>query len=484
MTIISPAFFVFVLAVLTLYYFLPRRAQNILLLAASYAFLAVWGLAYVLVFGLLTAANYWLARRLAGQTYTQRVILWAGIGINLAALVYFKHADFFIPYVIYYLKRIDIVLDATTLTLLLPLGLSFYVVQAISYLLDVRRGLAEPPGDVVEFALYMVYFPRLVAGPIERGRTLLPQLAARRVVDNQTLGRALTLITVGLVRKVVIADSLLQFLPEQVFSQPSAFRAPELAIWLVVYAVVLYNDFAGYTSLVRGVSTLFGINLSPNFATPYFARSFSEFWQRWHISLSDWLRDYIFTPLTRTLLRRRMNSRHPVTMILPPLATMLVSGLWHGATHGMLLWGALHGLFQIGERLVNRFSKVQPAAKQPIWRQAAAALVVFVLVTLAWAPFRMALPQALDYWAGLFDPAGWQTGWSAFSLPLGVYLLSLALAAISLGVDLAQRKAGELVFMRGAPLSRALALNAALILIIIAVAAHQNTPPPFIYQEF
>jgi alginate O-acetyltransferase complex protein AlgI len=484
LTIISPVFIIFVLAVLILYYFLPRRAQNILLLAASYGFLVVWGWAYALVFALLTAANYILARRLAGTHSSQRMVLWAGIGINLAALAYFKHADFFIPYVVYYLKRIDIVLDAPTLIFLLPLGLSFYVVQAIAYLMDVRRGLVDPPGDVVDFALYMVYFPRLIAGPIERGRNLLPQLSARRVVDNQVLRRAFTLILVGLVRKVVIADSLLQLLPEEIFNNPSAYMAPDLGIWLAVYGVVLYNDFAGYTSLVRGVSELFGIQLSPNFATPYFARSFSEFWQRWHITLSDWLRDYIFTPLTRTLLRGGMNSRHPATLILPPLATMLVSGFWHGATQGMLLWGALHALFQIGERLINRYYKVKPAAKRPVWRQAAGGLVIFTLVTLAWVPFRMALPQAFDYWLGLFDPAGWQAGWSALSLPVGVYVLCLLLTTISLGVDYAQRAFGELILMKGTPMTRALAFNAAIILIIIAIAAHQQSPPPFIYQEF
>lgn len=231
-------------------------------------------------------------------------------------LAFFKYQHFFLPE----LARLG--LESDGLRLLVPIGLSFYIVQAIAYLMDLDKGLQEPERDPLDFALFMIYFPRMISGPIERARDFLPKLKAPRLVDDELFARSLTLILMGLFRKLAVADVLNVILPKDVFSDPSHYRAPELALWLLAYSFILYNDFAGYSSIVRGVSGLFGIELNQNFNLPYLARNMVEFWARWHMSLSEWLRDYSFTPTTRALLRRKYNSRHPLTMVVPPLLTM------------------------------------------------------------------------------------------------------------------------------------------------------------------
>ena len=234
----------------------------------------------------------------------------------------------------------------------------------------------------------MAYFPKLLSGPIERARTFLPKLAAQRIVDNDVLARSFALIVIGVVRKVVFADTLFTMLPARLWKEPERFSSPELIVYLIVYAFALYNDFAGYTGVVRGVSGLFGIELAPNFNIPYFSRNLSEFWNRWHITLSQWLRDYIYFPTSRALLRRNPSLTNVPNIFLPPLLTMLASGLWHGTGWGMLLWGALHGVYLIVERLLSLWRPAGPPHLQPRWRQGLATTLVFVLVMLAWVPFR------------------------------------------------------------------------------------------------
>ena len=188
---------------------------------------------------------------------------------------------------------------------------------------------------------------------------------------------------------------------------PSTFPAQHLAAWLMGYAFALYNDFAGYTSIVRGVSGLLGVELSQNFVRPYVSKDFTEFWKRWHISLSEWLRDYIFFPVTRKLMSRIKNRQHLVNLITPPLVTMLVSGLWHGLSWQMLAWGGLHGLYQVAERLLSQLRPPRPPAERKWWQAGLSIALVFSLAVLAWLPFRMALPQAWDYLVGMVSPGNW-----------------------------------------------------------------------------
>jgi D-alanyl-lipoteichoic acid acyltransferase DltB (MBOAT superfamily) len=407
-----------------------------------------------------------------------RGFLWLGIAVNVAVLGYLKYNDFFLP-------ELQDLLNTETgsLRILLPIGLSFFMVQAISYLMDVRRKLLEPVRDLPDFALYMVYFPKLTAGPIERARDFVPRLQTQRIVDNDLLTRSFALVMIGLVRKVAIADVITSITPDDIFTAPGEHSAPELLIWLVAYGFALYNDFAGYTSIVRGVSGFFGIEISSNFNTPYLARNFTEFWQRWHITLSDWLRDYIFSPLLRGLLRRKYNSRHILTMVLPPMVTMFVSALWHDVSLNMLLWGGIHGVYQVFERIRAVRAPSKPPQQHPAWRQVAAMSLVFVLAVIAWVPFRMEIGTALDYWQMLFSPNRWANV-ADFTLLHRFHVIVGILILITLTMDIVQYRKGELAVINWQPLPKAILINIAIFGIILATAAQGDAPPQFIYQGF
>ncbi|NPV85766.1 MAG: MBOAT family protein [Anaerolineae bacterium] len=481
MSIISVGFALFTCVVLLLYYILPHRQQNYLLLAASLLFLSFWSYQVVMIFVFLTLANYLVARRVRQEDNKHaRVFLWIGIALNLFSLAYLKYNDFFFPYVAYYLRKTGVAFSLEGLKLLLPVGLSFYVVQAVAYLLDIFKGVARPVASLADFALFMLYFPKLISGPIERSRDLMPKLESPRVVNWGCLERSFSLIVVGLVRKLVIADGLFLLFPERTFIEPQRFSAPHLMSSVLFYAFMIYNDFAGYTSIVRGISGLLGIELSHNFNTPYFSRNFTEFWQRWHITLSNWLRDYIFMPLTRGLLRRGFDSRHPLTLILPPFVTMFVSALWHNASGGMLLWGGLHALCQVIERLFALWRKKGMQHFPARWQQSLAILLVFALTVLAWVPFRMEIPIALQFYKEVFRFS--LSG--EMSIPALVMWISLFLVALSLMIDLPQYRRGESVFVQQPPLVKAALINIAIVLLTIGIAAHLKAPPPFIYQAF
>jgi alginate O-acetyltransferase complex protein AlgI len=474
MTITTFSFAGFVLLTLALYYALPRRPQNILLLVASYAFYLTWSWWYALVLVILTLANFALARRIHAGGSPRRAVLWAGVGINLAALAVFKYEDFFVPDLVARLNTWGIDSGAGGLRILLPVGMSFYIVAVISYLIDVYRKQVAPATDLVDFALYMAYFPKLLSGPIERARDFLPRLAAPRAVDNDVLARSVTLIVLGMVRKLVLADTLRLMLPRGVVTQPDEFGAPQLIGYLLIYSLALYNDFAGYTNIVRGVSGLFGIELRPNFSTPYFSRNLTEFWNRWHITLSHWLRDYIYFPTSRALLRRNPSRSNIPNLFLPPMLTMLASGLWHGTGWTMLLWGAMHGVFLVGERLLALWRPAGPPQAQPRWRQGFAMLVVVTLVVLAWVPFRAPdVPRALEYWQGMLD-------FSDMRRPtVRVFVVILP----ALWLDWVQyRRGDELVFLRWPRLVQATLL--ALAILALFLVAQTDTGAPFVYQGF
>jgi len=473
MAITSLAFVGFAAFVLVIYYLLPRRPQNYWLLAASYAFYVTWAWEFAVVLTLLILVNFGLAKAIQGRSAHKRLLLWIGIGFNVLALAFFKYADFFVPEMVARQQQANGQMAGGGFRLLLPIGLSFMILEGISYLVDVYRDQVQAASDLVDFALYLAYFPKLLSGPIERYRSFSPKLAQPRVVDNETLARSFMLIVVGLVRKLVVADLLLLLIPKEIVLTPGEFDASRVALWLIAYGFWLYNDFAGYTSMVRGLSGLFGIELSPNFQIPYFARNFTEFWNRWHITLSHWLRDYIYFPLSRALLRRNPSRRNLLNLILPPIATMLISGLWHEASLFLLIWGALHGVYQIVERLPSLWRPVVPPDKWPLWRQGIAVVGVVVLALLAWIPFGVGVSDTPIYWRDSPDKIS--------SAGLDSRLLVTMVPGIWL--DWVQYRRGEFAFLRWPRLARATLLAFAFLAVLgaLQIAA---TPPPFVYQGF
>lgn len=472
MLITSLNFAGFVLAVLALYHLLPRQAQNYLLLVASYLFYISWAWQFAILLLGVTLFNFHAARRL--QARRQAGWLWAGIAVNVLVLACFKYANFFVPQLLALLPHLPVP-AFLTVRVAVPVGLSFTVLQTISYLVDVHRKQLPAGENLADFALYLAYFPKLLAGPVERARVFLPKLAQPRIVDNQVLATSGMRIVVGAVRKLVVADALLALMPAGVFITPRELPPVNLTLWLLVYVVSLYNDFAGYTSLVRGVSGLFGIELSPNFSTPFFARNFSELWTRWHISFSSWLRDYVYFPLSRALLRRNISARHLPNIILPPVVAMLVSGLWHGASVNVLLWGGLMGVWQASERVVAVYRPAHPGSKPPWWRQVGARAGFWVLLLLTAVPFRMEMPVALQFWRALLH-------WSAPE-DLMRFLPPLALAIPALALDVAQFRADdELVVLRWSRIVQSALLAFALLAIFLATRSYSGAP--FVYQGF
>jgi D-alanyl-lipoteichoic acid acyltransferase DltB (MBOAT superfamily) len=276
-------------------------------------------------------------------------------------------------------------------------------------------------------------------------------------------------------RKLFIAGLLSGIIFWDAFETPSKYTGPELICWILIYGLFLYNDFAGYTSIARGVSGLFGIELSRNFSQPYFARNMTEFWNSWHISLSHWLRDYIYFPLSRALLRRDPKQPALSYLVLPPMITMLVSGLWHGFGWGTLLWGGLHGSYQVVERLMAAGKPSVPPGQQPVWRQLLASGLVLVLVSFAWVPFIMDLPLAFTYWAGMLD----------WTYPFPRYrriLLAIPIFILILLMDwLERRYQDEVFYIRWPRLVQASLLAISFFIILLLLQTEQQ---PFVYQGF
>lgn len=449
-------FAAFTVVTLVAFHLLPPAARKGWLLLGSYVFYAAIAWQFIPVLLALSLATHALAARIRLADGSVRAWpLWAGVALNVAALVGLRWLYPLTPF-------------ATPFAVV---GLSFYTLQAISYLADLYTGTAKRRATLPDLCLYLAYFPKLIAGPLERSGTFIAKLNAPLPVDDAVVGRAFTLIVVGVGRKVLIADPLRALILPAAFTTPDKLGALMLATSIFAFAVILYNDFAGYTAMARGVSLLFGIELSPNFKRPFFATSFTDFWNRWHITLSLWLRDYIYLPLSRRLLRRNPSLWNVPNLILPPLATMLISGFWHGGSAHMLVWGGLHGVLLIVERLLTLLARRRAAPS--LARQVATATLVAAVGTGVFVFFRMDMPVAVAFWRRLLScaPGTWPDArWLLFILP-------------SFGLDFLQARYGdENTFDRWPRLARAVLLAAALLLWF---HFSRDTPPaPFIYRGF
>ena len=469
--IVSSDFLILTLITLTVYYLLSPRYQALWLLTVSYFFYTTWGLGYLVVLVALTAINYGLARCIRPKKSKPLFIF--GLALNALSLLTLKALAG--PYGFNLLSSfIDEKQTLHLTAVLLPIGFSFYVLQALSYLTDVYRGQVPAEENFIEFALYIAYFPKLLAGPIERAKTFLPQIKQPRVVDAQAIEQGIYLILLGLLRKLVIADRLTLLRPVEAFSNPESYTLSARILWLLVFAFALYNDFAGYTSIVRGVSSLLGIRLSENFRQPFFSRSFSDFWTRWHISFSEWLRDYIFYPTRRWLLSHRWNKW--LGLLVPPLITMLFSGYWHGAYLAILFWGLLHGLFLVVEQILQQF-KLFPRNENSLFARLYTGMT-FVAVTLAWLPFASSsLRTALRYFfyrAPIKNPV----------LPLYALPEIIFAMGISLCLDWQGERQKEAAFLRKWS-AKVQAWGVAIVLVLLLIFANAGSDlSGFVYQGF
>lgn len=468
MTILSAKFLVFVLVALAIYYILPRRLQNLFLLIASYYYYSTWLRWYPLLLLAQTAIVFGLGHWLYRSVKSKRVILWLGILFNVGILLWFLVGGTYLKGVL----EINASNARTILPLLvLPVGASYYALNGISYLIDINLKLSKPTSNFVDFALYLAWFPKLISGPLERARKFLPQLAEKRTVDDEALASNLTLILVGLFRASLLGGLLTLFLPAIPLQDPASHGALVLLWALVTYMFYLYNQFAGYTDIARGVSGLFGIQLSRNFNAPFFSKDVSDFWTRWHISLSQWLRDYIYMPVSRAFLRKNPSRANIPNLIVPPLVTMLISGLWHGADWNHLVWGALMGLLIMFENIRMLSRPAQAEASIPLWRRILSRSWLILLMAASTVPFVLDLKQTYVFFARIVK--GW--GGVMFDLrPAAAVILSLLVDWFQ------QRGKDELVFRKWPFWAQAILL-ALIPLAVIVITKLQSAPPVFVY---
>lgn len=380
----SLPFLLFLVVFLPLYFLMKGRLRLWWCLAGSYFFYGWWDWRFLGLILFSTLVDFSIGGRLARteNLLERKRLLWLSIGVNLGVLAFFKYFNFFADSLQEAVALFDWQLSWHNLHIILPVGISFYTFQSMSYTIDIYRRELEPEPDLLRFATYIAFFPQLVAGPIVRARTLLPQLRIDQAFrwDNFYAGSAQVLW--GFFKKVAIADTLALFV-DQCFEYPGHYGSLHLLIGVFFYAFQIYCDFSGYSDIAIGLARILGFYFPANFRTPYFSRNFSEFWTRWHITLSSWLRDYLYIPLGG-------NRQGQWKTLRNLMITMLLGGLWHGAGWTFVFWGFLHGLYLVLQRglqgvgrtlglVLLRTNKLIGALKM---------ITVFMLTCLAWIFFR------------------------------------------------------------------------------------------------
>jgi len=372
----SMAFVVFLPATLLIYLALPRKLQNVFLIAASYLFYGYWDPRFLILIALSTLVDFGVGvalSRTADEKKRLRLLV-VSVVVNLGILGFFKYYNFFAQSLADLAHSVGLPLSTSTLNVILPVGISFYTFQTLSYTIDVYRGEVEPTSDLVSFAAFVAFFPQLVAGPIERARDLLPQFQTQRSLALPELQDAGRLMLWGFFKKLVIADNL-----DRVVAAGYAPGAPGDLALLATYAFAfqIYCDFSGYTDIARGVAKLFGFRLQKNFDRPYVSTSLPEFWKRWHISLSTWFREYLYIPLGG-------NRCSKPRQLFNVMVTFVVSGFWHGAHLRFIVWGGIHGLGYVPSVL----SRGKERRQVSWWWRIPGWVLTFHFVLIAWVFFR------------------------------------------------------------------------------------------------
>jgi alginate O-acetyltransferase complex protein AlgI len=375
----SLTYFFFLILVFALYWGILRkdfRWQNLMLFIASYCFYGWWDVRFLVLIFISSSVDYFLGKAIfnASTLQKKRILLGLCMLINLGMLAFFKYYNFFTESFSLILTQLGMQSNLKTLNIILPVGISFYSFQSLSYSIDIYRGKIKPTNDFISFMTFVSFFPQLVAGPIERASDLLPQFLKARAFRKEHLISGFRFILYGLFKKMVIADRMAYFV-DLVYDSPDSYNGTVLLAATFMFGIQIYCDFSGYSDIAIGSARLLGFDLMQNFRTPYLASSFRDFWRRWHISLSTWFRDYVYIPLGGNQVNQRR-------WIINILLTFTLSGLWHGASVTFLIWGFLHGLYLVVEQLISKFAAWH---KRLNWLNL---LITYVLVNLTWIFFR------------------------------------------------------------------------------------------------
>lgn len=464
----SVQYALFLPLVVLLYWRLPFRYRNVLIVIASYVFYGAWDVRFLGLLAFSTVVDFFVGKKIFAVPNLAGKKRWLGVSlfVNLGILGFFKYFNFFVDSAVELLQAIGLQPNAPSLHILLPVGISFYTFQTISYSFDIYRGRIEPTNNLLNFAAYVAFFPQLVAGPIERAQDLLPQIEAEQPPPKpDRVVSALGLILMGLFKKVVIADVAARVV-NPVFGDVHTASGINLLAAMFCFAIQLYGDFSGYTDIARGSARLLNINLMVNFRQPMLSKNPSEFWTRWHISLSNWLLDYLYIPLGG-------NRGGALKTFRNLFLTMTIGGLWHGASWNFVLWGATHGAL-----LVIHLIWVQlrgPAVYTKLTGFFAAARN-FTLITLATIFFRaQSFGDAMTVFRRIFTLAGP----IEYALPVGAAIFFVSLTVLVDQFDIHHGNVSQMISRR--PLAMGLFIGLVLLAIFMYSGA---TPEPFVYFQF
>jgi len=401
----SISFAIFLPIVFFLYWFMTNKnlkLQNLLLLVASYYFYACWDWRFMFLLMFSTFLDYYTGLKIeeSKNQNLRKLWLWLSVGINLGFLGFFKYYNFFAENFAEMLQNFGLQVNPWTLKVILPVGISFYTFHGLSYVLDIYFKRIKAERNFVEYAVFVSFFPLLVAGPIERATHLLPQIKVKREFSYEKAVDGMRQILWGLFKKMVIADNCAVF-ANQIFANSATASGSELVLGALFFTFQIYGDFSGYSDIALGTARLFGIDLLRNFAFPYFSRDIAEFWRRWHISLSSWFRDYLYIPLGGSKGGNWMRIRNT-------FAIFLVSGFWHGANWTFIIWGFLNALFIMPSIILktnrNNLEIVAMNKLIPSFRDVFNILITFSLTVFAWIFFRAeSVHHAIEYIVGIFN---------------------------------------------------------------------------------
>lgn len=388
----SLTYFFFLVIVFFLYWIILKKnlqRQNLLLLVASYIFYGWWDVRFLGLIFISSLVDFFGGRAIFEQSdlRKKKYLLWLCISINLGMLGFFKYYNFFIDSFNQLVIQFGFQSSMKTLRIILPVGISFYTFQSLSYSIDIYRGKIKPTNDFVSFMTFVSFFPQLVAGPIERASELLPQFLKQRRFDSDYIVSGFRFILYGLFKKMVVADRL-AFFVDHIYSSPETYSGTVTLAATFMFGIQIYCDFSGYSDIAIGSARLLGFDLMQNFKTPYLAKSIKEFWHRWHISLSTWFRDYVYIPLGGSRVSQNR-------WIINILITFTISGLWHGASLTFIVWGFLHGLFLLAERFKSKFIRTTKKFT------GLNLITTFIIVNILWVFFRAdSFDQSLSVLSG------------------------------------------------------------------------------------
>lgn len=470
-------FFLFFIIVYALFWIVPKKIKNLLLLLSSYIFYSFWDWRFLLllIFSTLLDYTFGLVIHNSDSNEKKKRYMWFGLFNNLVVLGFFKYYNFFIDSFANILLKFGFAPHFPILNIILPIGISFYTFHGMSYVIDIYRNKCLPTKNFVNYSLFVSYFPLLVAGPIERATHLLPQIEnENRIVNKRHITDGLILMMVGYIKKVIIADNI-GVKSDFVFSNIGNVSSFELLTGLIVFSFQIYFDFSGYSDIGRGISKLFGIDLYINFNQPYLSQNISEFWKRWHISLSSWLRDYLYIPLGGNRNGKLKTYRNL-------FITMLLGGLWHGASWNFVIWGGLHGAYLTIHKMIgsnNKVKEIDFKFKSFDIKKTFNIVFTYLLVLITWLPFRAtSLNDTIHYFYNLIQFKG------GIQIENAIYIL-LIISAFFI-IDIPSYKSNDHTsFIYKLPKWLIyLIFTVAGITIAFSIIMNQNTIRPFIYFQF